>query len=213
MQTDKIKVYSNGQGMEEALNETSRFAEYEHFDSKVSMRMRLLSEEALAMVRAITGDFSADFWIQGTKENTCQIHVKAETAMDYYKKQELIELSSKKRNEASKGVMGKIRDLFENSLYSYDEASQMQVMYGGAPLVYGNMGLTNVSDISSMSYVWSLRQYIDNLEEFQEDQKNTEVAEAAWDELEKSIIANLADDVRVSVSGNHVELIIEKTFA
>ena len=34
-----------------------------------------------------------------------------------------------------------------------------------------------------------------------------------WDELEKSIIANLADDVRVSVSGNNVELIIEKAIA
>ncbi len=213
MQTDKIKVYSNGEGLEEALNETSRFAEYEHLDPKVSLRLRLLSEEALAMVRAITGDFSADFWLQGSGKNRCQIHLKAETDMDYYKKQELIDISFKKRNEASKGIMGKIRDLFENSLYSYDEASEMQMMYGGAPLVYGNMGLTNVSDTSSVFYTWSLKKYVDDLEVFSEDEDNAEVAEAAWDELEKSIIANLADDVRVSVSGNNVELIIEKAIA
>jgi hypothetical protein len=33
-----------------------------------------------------------------------------------------------------------------------------------------------------------------------------------WDELEKSIIANLADDVIVSVKGNQIEIIIEKNF-
>ena len=35
-------------------------------------------------------------------------------------------------------------------------------------------------------------------------------ARAAWDELEKSIVANIADDVKVSVKGNNVELVIEK---
>ena len=33
-----------------------------------------------------------------------------------------------------------------------------------------------------------------------------------WDELEKSIIANLADDVIVSVKGNRVEIEIKKNF-
>ena len=31
-----------------------------------------------------------------------------------------------------------------------------------------------------------------------------------WDELEKSIIANLADDVTVGINGNNVEMIITK---
>jgi hypothetical protein len=33
-----------------------------------------------------------------------------------------------------------------------------------------------------------------------------------WDELEKSIIANLADDVIVSVKGHNVEIVIMKNF-
>ena len=35
--------------------------------------------------------------------------------------------------------------------------------------------------------------------------------EHAWDELEKSIVASIADDVRVGVRGSRVELEIEKT--
>ena len=34
-----------------------------------------------------------------------------------------------------------------------------------------------------------------------------------WDELEKSIIANLADDVIVGVIGKNVDIIIKKKFA
>ena len=49
---------------------------------------------------------------------------------------------------------------------------------------------------------WTLSRYKDS-------QKNSE---EPWDELEKSIIANLADDVIVSVKGNKVEIVIVKTF-
>jgi arginine/lysine/ornithine decarboxylase len=34
----------------------------------------------------------------------------------------------------------------------------------------------------------------------------------ALDELEKSIVANIADDIQVSVEGNHIEMIIRKKF-
>ena len=33
-----------------------------------------------------------------------------------------------------------------------------------------------------------------------------------WDELEKSITARLADEVRIFIRGNAVELVIEKAF-
>ena len=40
--------------------------------------------------------------------------------------------------------------------------------------------------------------------------REDEQAREAWDELEKSIVANIADDVRVSVLGGSVEMVIEK---
>lgn len=37
-------------------------------------------------------------------------------------------------------------------------------------------------------------------------------AEEAWDELEKSIVAKLADDVQVGIRSGKVELVIRKRF-
>ena len=37
-------------------------------------------------------------------------------------------------------------------------------------------------------------------------------ATEAWDELERSIIANIADDVKVKILGNKVEIIVFKNF-
>ena len=35
---------------------------------------------------------------------------------------------------------------------------------------------------------------------------------AAWDELEKSVIASVADDVIVGVKGKHADIIVVKKF-
>jgi hypothetical protein len=50
---------------------------------------------------------------------------------------------------------------------------------------------------------WTLSKYRDSV-------KNEE---EPWDELEKSIIANVADDVVVSVKGKQVEIVILKDFS
>ena len=41
---------------------------------------------------------------------------------------------------------------------------------------------------------------------------SSETMEEAFDELEKSIVASIADDVKVSVKSNHAEIVIEKQF-
>ena len=50
---------------------------------------------------------------------------------------------------------------------------------------------------------WSLNKYKDAQKEKEEP----------WDEIEKSIIANIADNVKVSVKGKVVEIVITKDFA
>jgi len=61
--------------------------------------------------------------------------------------------------------------------------------------------------VYDMTPVWTLQTYRANLEEKHVD---NEAADAAWDELEKSIVANLADDVVVGVKGDCIELVIIK---
>lgn len=210
MQTDKIRIRSTGEGAEEALEEASKFASYSGLDKKSALRVRLLAEETLGMVSAITGDFNADFWIESDKKCAVRIRVEALTDMDFKKKQDLINASTKKKNEAAKGFMGKIRQIIENGLYSIDEVGSLQAEYGTGSVMYANMGMCEIdpgSAIHSMNYMWSLENYRNSVQNASET--NLAVKEA-WDELEKSIVASIADDVRVGVSGNKVELFIEK---
>ena len=210
MQTDKIRIRSTGEGAEEVLEEASKFASYSGLDKKSALRVRLLAEETLGMVSAITGDFNADFWIESDKKCAVRICVEALTDMDFKKKQDLINASTKKKNEAAKGFMGKIRQIIENGLYSIDEVGSLQAEYGTGSVMYANMGMCEIdpgSAIHSMNYMWSLENYRNSVQNASE----TDLAvKEAWDELEKSIVASIADDVRVGVSGNKVELFIEK---
>ena len=94
MQTDKIVVTSLGIGTEEALNETARFSEYIGLNRKQALRIRLLAEEMLGMVQAITGEFGADFWLENTDDCLCRMHLKARALMDSAKRKELIDAST-----------------------------------------------------------------------------------------------------------------------
>ena len=60
-------------------------------------------------------------------------------------------------------------------------------------------------DCTDYSSVWSLEQYRSTV--------RREEQTAAWDELEKSVIASLADDVIVGVRGKRADIIIVKKFA
>lgn len=207
MLTDKIKVDGWGIGREEALEVADRFTEYENLDHKTALRIHLLVEEALGMVTAIAEDFDALFWIESGANDKAFIHLLAETDMDYKKKRALIDASKSKTNSAAVGVMGKIREIVENSMYTMDEVGSLEAEYGGNSLMYSSMGMTDVSAMQSMDYTWSLSKYRDNVEGIK---GSNPAADMAWDELEKSIVANLADDVKVAVKGSTVELVIEK---
>ncbi len=208
MQTDNIRIASDGSGREQALLEAEKYAQYVGLDRKKSLQLRLLTEEMLGMVTAITEDFDADFWIENTETGVCQLHLYAETEMNYTKKKELLSVSTSGKNEASKGFMGQIREMIENFLFAGEEEMDRMAI-NGDPFLFASMGMYGPDELlsSPMLYQWSLEQYRASISEKQAEAP--EVKEA-WDELEKSIVASIADDVRVSVSGSTVELVIEK---
>lgn len=107
MQTDKVLVTSTGEGYEAALEEGTKYAAYVGLNEKQALRLRLLIEETLGMVNAITGDFRAQLWLESKPEKISLIHLNAETKMNYSKKQGLIDASTDKKNAAGKGFMGK----------------------------------------------------------------------------------------------------------
>jgi len=209
MQTDKIRVNSNGTGRELAMEEVERFSEYMGLEGKSALRMQLIAEEMIGMVNAITEEFEADFWLEGKRGQACRLHLMAETPMNLTKKRELVKASSNKRNSAYKGFMGRIRELMEEGIYAVAEDTPSGE---DIPFPFETMGVsrTKTAAMNANAYQYSLAKYRADINAVKGS--NVQVAEE-WDELEKSIVANIADDVRVGVKGDTVELVIEKDWS
>lgn len=199
IKTNKIKVSSKGIGMVKALDEVDAFSQAMGFDERSTLRGRLLAEETMSMVRAIVEDFEAEFWVESTEDCSCEMHLLAVADMDYGKRQELIDTSTAQRNEASVGVMGKVKDFIEGCLFFLGSGRKVPV--GD----YHMAGCMSYEEIQ----MWSLQQYRRCLEQGQYEGDD---AAELLDELEKSLVANIADDVRVSVQDDNIEMIIRKDF-
>ena len=111
---------------------------------------------------------------------------------------ELIEVARDKKNSAAVGIAGKIRDAIEN-FFLAEPANATDPSTAFFHLS------TGYSEGVDYSYLWSLEQYKTTVH--QEEQSDD------WDELEKSVIASVADDVIVGVKGKQADIIIVKKFA
>ena len=121
MQTNKITIDRNGRGREEILEEASKYAVYNDLDKKTAFHIRLLAEEVMGMIAAISEDFDADIWLETTPERICQLHLTVHTDMDYNKRKQLMEVSSSGKNISVSGFMAKVGEFIRNSLFKIDE--------------------------------------------------------------------------------------------
>lgn len=203
--TERISVGGDGQGFDQAIEAAEDFAVLIKLDKKAKMHLRLLTEEMLGMVKAIAGEFQAVFYADRDGDDY-RLHLDAEISMDPNKRRELISASSSGKNEAAKGIMGRIMDFVEVGMENYDEVSKLQNRYSISPLSYGVMGMDGDAMNQAM-LTWSLKQYRDSL---YDTNGEAEGYAEAWDELEKSIVANLADDVKVGIRKDRMEMTISK---
>ena len=208
MSTERIKITNTGSGMNYALNLTENFSQTLNLNSKMTSRLRLLTEEMLSMVRSITENFTAEFYIEA-EDNICRFHLEARSDLDYRKRRELLSVSTEGKNIAPVGIMEKIRGIFEAGLVHMEDSFNLQAEYGGGYLDYGMLGSIDAG-MSQAVYAWSMQKYKDSVNSQRQDEDNAAAVDA-WDELEKSIIANIADEVQVGVTKSGVELIITKS--
>ena len=201
MKTEIISVYSTGDGREMALDITERTGAYCRIDKQSTLRLRLLSEELIELLRPFAGDIRGDFWLE-TTDNKIEIHLKTEIPMDRKTKDELLSVSSSGKNSASKGLIGKIRDMI--SALTLPEDPEMKILTDQAlgMMSFGCQMGTHYGD----AYTWSMNAYAASIN------KESSGAEEEKDELEKSIVGNLADEVKVSITGSKVEVVIYKAF-
>ena len=207
MKSDVILVGSDGSGMEEAFAQVEAVAGFRKLSAKDTLHLRLLTEEMMGIIKAITGEVYAKYWIEDDLR-PCHfvLHLTSKTEMDAEKRKQLFAVSSTGKNIASKGITGKLRDFFSAALIA-GPVEGLPTYYGSGLMSTGLIGGEQKEETSEPEFIgWSMMQYRTAVEE----QKETS-GEEAWDELEKSIVAKLADDVQVGIRGNNVEMLVYKT--
>jgi hypothetical protein len=199
MKSNICKIEKGTRDLEAILNESERVAEYNGLSHKQALQLRLLCEEIDGMLPNIIDDFDGELLID-FEDGVCKINVSIQIPeFNAGKKEELIGIAKNRKNAAAVGIVGKIRDAIEN--FFLDEGKM-----DALSLTTGTFGLgTGYSEGVDYTYLWRLDEYRSSI-------KKEEQAEA-WDELEKSVIASVADDVIVGVKGNCAEVVIIKKFA
>jgi len=198
MKTDVILVSSKGNQIDEALSQVEKVTAYKGLTGKNALHLRLLAEEMMGMMRSITGEPEGEFWIED-KDNVFQLHLRVDTRLDSGKREQLLAASSTGKNESARGLMGRLRDFFDRGM-DEDVASL------SSPLMLS--GMYEHSSTPTMDWEWTMMRYEQELSS--RVRNNDTQAREAWDELEKSVVAKVADDVKVSIRGRMVEMIIEK---
>ena len=209
MKSNICKLNEDLTCLETVLSEVEKVTAYNSLEDKKALRLRLLAEELCGMLPGLISNFSGKFWAENEGDNyELHVELKAED-MSLDLREELISVSKSGKNEAAKGVMGKIRAVAETMLLvASDPTLQIPLSTGEFYDCYGyNMGFGYMnptgSDKTGYAYSWSLFNYKTVVEEKEDD---------AYLELERSIVAKLADDIIVGVRGKNVEIIVKKSF-
>lgn len=207
MKSNVCKLNKDLTCLEAVLSEVEKVTAYNGLDAKKALRLRLLAEELCGMLPGLVENFSGNFWAENDGDNyKLHVELKADD-MTFELRDELISVSKSGKNAAAKGIMGKIRAVAESMLLA---ASDPSLSLPG-PEYYDchgyNMGYGYIDPTITIetgyAYSWSLCNYKTAVEQNEED---------AYAELERSIVAKLADDIIVGVRGKNVEIVVKKSF-
>lgn len=199
MKSNICKIENGIKDLEAILAESEKMASYNGLTQNQTLQLRLLCEEVDGMLPRILGDFDGDFWIE-YEEGVCKLNIAIEFRdFSTEKKKELIEVSSNKKNASTKGIVAKICSAIEDFFLNdgnYEPYDMESSCYHFPSEFYHGV---------DYYHLWGYEQYKSAAS--QEDKKEN------WDELEKSIITSIADDVIVGVRGKKANIVIIKKFA
>ena len=176
MKSDVIIINNQEKGFSDAVREAHRAAGYRNLKKGDALQLQLLTEEMLSMVHSVTGEMQASFWIEN-EGKAYTLHLSTETVLDQDKRAELLSAATSRSNEAAKGFLGRLRDMFEQAMTAQAEHPETDLP-----------------------------------EDVLVDIANHEINPPEWDGYERSTLRRLADNIKISIVGRQVEMIVTKSF-
>lgn len=155
--------------------------------------LRLLTEEMFSMCKELLEVEQLDFDVNKDGE-TYTLKTATKTRVKEKTREQLLSVSSSGKNAANKGLKGLLGAALDALSYEGDSGAYSSMVGYGMHHMAG----------SEYAMTWTLSHYM-------ESAPKSEVSKE-WDGMEKSIIANFADDVAIGVRSGRVEMIVTKKF-
>lgn len=182
--------------VKKAINEAERYAVSENLGNSMKLRLRLISEELLTLTKSIPRLKDGSFYIErdGLDYEIC---FDASGKISKKTRDQLVEVSSSNTNDAYAGISG----LFTRAI---DSMVQMSIN--------DKQGVNSVAmDTMEESigradddYRWSYNIYKEKEQDATDI--NDDMVEINEDEIGKSMLMKMSDDIRISVRTNHVSM-------
>ncbi|MBQ8305250.1 MAG: hypothetical protein IJX90_03425 [Blautia sp.] len=115
MKSDIIRIDNLGGGFSDAIAAAASTAAYRGLNEKESKQLQLLTEEMMGLIRGVTGEVEATFWVE-SEGRAFDLHLGTKTAMNWKKRENLIDSTTNQQNEAATTFLGKLRDIFEQAM-------------------------------------------------------------------------------------------------
>ena len=197
--TERIYLNSTVQRNEDLQLWVEDFAAETGMTKRDALRVSLLVEETAGMVRGMMQDYESEMWLEGDR-NSCTLYLDVVSRSSEEEKQD--------QQTAPAGFMGKICELLQCA-YRFDSDADVPDAWLDAVPGYMSFGAAKKEEKPVMMGQWSLGNYRHALKE---KVREDATAETSLDELEKSIVANLADEVIIGIKDSRVKLVISKQF-
>ena len=193
MVTNKCELTGREEELEEVLQEVELASVYNKLPHKPAIQLRLLAEEMVGIERGILGFVRGEFYMENDK-NEYKLHLNAQLNLNPSEREAFVNVSTSKSNEVYKGFKGKILKVIDTMTGAED---------GGA-VSTGYMENQVITGFQSNGLdLWQLTRYEEN------NKDNREI----WDELEKSVVACLADEILIGFREGRLKMTVIKKFA
>ncbi len=114
MKSKTISIHSSGNGFIDANQETEQMTA--GLPAEQGLQLCLITEEMISLFRSITGEVdNAEFWLEN-EEGKFTFHLNVHQKLGNIQYNQLIQSTTSKENEAAKGFLGKLREVFVQAL-------------------------------------------------------------------------------------------------
>lgn len=190
---EKLWINSTVCRAEDAREIAEDFADRNRIRGRERSYLGLLVEETMSMALSMMKHFEGELWIEKAGGG---YRVILEAA---------VREGESERNVPGErvGFMAKIAEMMDCS-YVFDNAADVPEALAGMMPDYLSYGMRGAGDAPCFAGEWSLSACRRTLEE----KKQEAGAGLIQDELEKSIVARIADDVTVGINGRRIRLVL-----